>query len=98
MARYCGPPMDLDNMRSLGMTKAERVRRSSDYRLSNLPGDLPVPDVRPRLRRSKCGGRPNETRPDWSNYRLRGQEDMAPPPNRRELVLDHGRVFVGCLV
>jgi hypothetical protein len=49
MARNTGPPMDVDNMRSLGVTKID---------VSNLPGDLAVPHIRFRLRCSKCGQRP----------------------------------------
>jgi hypothetical protein len=39
--------------------------------VSDLPGNLRAGDH--RLRCSKCGKRPNETRPDWSTYRLRGR-------------------------
>jgi hypothetical protein len=76
MARSAGPPMDLANMRSLGVTKVDvycGCGHQSTIDVSNLPGDLPVPDVRLRLSCSKCGGRPNETRSDWSNYRLGGR-------------------------
>jgi hypothetical protein len=37
--------------------------------VSKLPGGPAVPDVRLRLRCSKCGKRPTESRPDWSQYR-----------------------------
>jgi hypothetical protein len=53
--------MDLANMRSLGVTRVDGHQASVD--VSNLPGDLAVH----RLRCSKCGARPNETRPDWTS-------------------------------
>jgi hypothetical protein len=68
--------MGLDNTRSLGVTRIDiyfGCGHQSTIDVSSLPGDLPVPDVRLRLRCSKCGKRPNETRPDWSTYRLRGR-------------------------
>jgi hypothetical protein len=67
--------MDLDNMRSLGVTKVDvycGCGHQASVDVSNLPGDLAVPEIKHRLRCAKCGKRPNETRPDWSNYRLRG--------------------------
>jgi hypothetical protein len=48
--------MDLDNMRSLGVTKVDVYcgrGHQSTIDASNLPGDLPVPDVRLRLPCSK---------------------------------------------
>jgi hypothetical protein len=98
--------MDLANMRSLGVTRVDvycgRGHQAS-VEVSGLPGDLAV--VRLRLRCSKCGKRPTETWPDWSNYRLRGRlwpaaafhsscKNMVTPRNRRELYLDHGRIFI----
>jgi hypothetical protein len=68
--------MDLANMRSLGVTKVDvycACGHQASVDVASLPGDLAVPDVRLRLRCSKCGKRPNETRPDWTTYRLRGR-------------------------
>jgi hypothetical protein len=59
MTRYTGPPMDLANMRSLGVTKVDvycGCGHQSTIDVSELPGDPAVPDVRLRLRRSKCVG------------------------------------------
>jgi hypothetical protein len=72
MSRYTGPPMDLDNMRSLGVIKVDvycGCGHQATIDVSDLPGDLAVPNVRFRLRCSKCGKRPTETRPDWSQYK-----------------------------
>jgi hypothetical protein len=76
MPKFTGPPMDLNNMRSLGVTRIDAYcscGHQSTIDVSNLPDDLAVPDVRLRVRCSKCGKRPTETRPDWTNYRLRGK-------------------------
>jgi hypothetical protein len=75
MARYSGPPMDLANMRSLGVTKVDvycGCGHQASVDVSALPGDVAVPTIKDRLRCSKCGKRPNETRPDWSQYRPKG--------------------------
>jgi hypothetical protein len=73
MARYyTGPPMDLGNMRSLGITRVDAYCGcgwQASVETSGLPDELPVPDVRHRLRCSKCGNRPTEARPDWSQYK-----------------------------
>jgi hypothetical protein len=52
MARYAGPPMDLNNIRSLGVTRIDvycGCGHQSTVDVSGLPGDLAVPDVRLRL-------------------------------------------------
>jgi hypothetical protein len=43
------------------------------FEACDLPADLAVPDVRFRLRCSKCGKRPTETWPDWTRYRSKGR-------------------------
>jgi hypothetical protein len=54
-----------------------------------LPSGLAVPDVRLRLRCSKWGKLPAETRPDWTWYRSKGRLlDMATAPKPREIFLD----------
>jgi hypothetical protein len=76
VARYTGPPMDLDNMRSLGVTNVDvycACGHQASVDVSGLPGDLAVPEIKHRLRCSKCGKRPSETRPDWSQYEPKGR-------------------------
>jgi hypothetical protein len=68
--------MDLENMRSLGVTRVDaycKCGHQATIDVLDLPGDLAVPDVRLRLHCSKCGKRPNETRPDWTRYRSKGR-------------------------
>jgi hypothetical protein len=75
-SRYTVPPMDLANMRSLGVTKVDvycSCGHQASVDVSDLPGDVAVPDVRLRLRCSQCGKKPAETRPDWSRYKVRGK-------------------------
>jgi hypothetical protein len=79
--------MDLANMRSLGVTKVDvccACGHQASADVSELPADLAVPDVKLRLRCSKCGKRPTETRPDWSNYRLQGTSKGAHDCSARE--------------
>ena len=76
MTRHAGLPMSLGNMRSLGATQVDIYCGCGDHAsvdVSALPDDLAVPDVRLRLRCTKCGKRPNETRPDWTRYRAKGR-------------------------
>jgi hypothetical protein len=75
--------MDLDNMRLLGVTAVDvycKCGHQGSVDVSQLPGELAVPDIRFRMRCSKCGKRPDETRPDWSQYRPKGRY----MPERRE--------------
>jgi hypothetical protein len=76
MTRYTGPPMDLANMRSLGVTRVDvycGCGHQASVDVSGLRGDLAVPEIKHRLRCSKCGKRPSETRPDWSQYEPKGR-------------------------
>jgi hypothetical protein len=76
MPKFTGQPMDLANMRSLGVTRIDvccGCGHQSTIDVSRLPDDLAVPDIRLRLRCSKCGKRPTETRPDWTRYRSKGR-------------------------
>jgi hypothetical protein len=62
-------------MRSLGLTRIAaycRCGHQSLIDMSDLPGDLAMPDVRLQLRCSKSGERPMATWPDWTNYRAKG--------------------------
>jgi hypothetical protein len=76
MARFTGSPMDLTNMRSLGVAKVGVYCGCGHQALvgvSKLPSDVAVPDVWLRVRYSKRGKRPSKTRSDWANYRARGR-------------------------
>jgi hypothetical protein len=67
--------MDLANMRSLGVSAVDvycACGHQATIDVSALPDGLAVPAIKNRLRCSKCGKRPNETRPDWSQYRANG--------------------------
>jgi hypothetical protein len=53
ITRYTGPPMDLTNMRSLGVTRVDvycSCGHQASVNVSNLPGDLAVPEIKHRLR------------------------------------------------
>jgi hypothetical protein len=72
--------MDLDNMRSLGVTNVDvycGCGHQASIDVSALPGDLAVPQIKHRLRCSKCGKRPSETRPDWSDVLVCKQSHSA---------------------
>jgi hypothetical protein len=67
--------MDLANMRSLGVTKVMaycKCGHEASIDVSRLPDDVFVPEIRNRLRCTKCGERPMETRPDWRQYHVTG--------------------------
>jgi hypothetical protein len=68
--------MDLANMQSLGLTKIDvycQCGHQAVIDASHLPDDLAVPEIRSLLRCTKCGARPTETRPDWTQYRAKGR-------------------------
>jgi hypothetical protein len=68
-------PMTLGNMRSLGVNSVAAFcgcGRESLVDVSSLPDGVAVPDVRTRLRCSSCGARPDQTRPNWIDYRPPG--------------------------
>jgi hypothetical protein len=51
MPRYTGPPMDLTNMRSLGVTAVDvycKCGHQSSVDVFQLPGDLAVPEIKHR--------------------------------------------------
>lgn len=80
-SRYTGPAMDLANMRSLGMRAVDvscACGRRESVDVSSLPGSIEVPALRRRLRCSACGARPEDVRPDWSQYRASGMGHMSP--------------------
>jgi hypothetical protein len=49
-------------------TAITRALTSQGYRMTKA-----VPDIRLRLRCSKCGARPMQTRPDWTQYTPKGR-------------------------
>jgi hypothetical protein len=76
MAKYTGPPMDLANMRSLGVTKVIaycKCGHEASIDVSAMPDDVFVPAIKDRLRCTLCGDRPIETRPDWRQYHVKGK-------------------------
>jgi hypothetical protein len=73
---FTGPPMDLANMRSLGVTKVMaycKCGHEASIDVSALPDAAYVPAIKDRLRCGKCGQRPMETRPDWRQYHVAGK-------------------------
>lgn len=66
------PAMTLANMRHNGATSIDAYcacGHEATIDVSDWPEDLEVPNVRFRLRCSKCGARPRETRPHWPKRR-----------------------------
>ncbi len=69
------PPMTLGNMREHGVRSIDAFCQAigcghaSTVNVDGLPDDLPVPDVSPRLRCSRCGGRVWIARPNWSELK-----------------------------
>jgi hypothetical protein len=71
MPAFTGEPMDLNNMRSLGVTRVDvycGCGHQASIDVSALPGDVAVPAIEGWLRRSKCGARPMKTRPGQSQF------------------------------
>ena len=67
--------LTIANMRSLGVTAIEAMcecGRQMVVDVSGLPGAIEVPALRHRLRCVECGGRPNDVRPNWLEYRVPG--------------------------
>jgi hypothetical protein len=63
-------------MRSLGVNKVMaycKCGHEASIDVSDLPADVFVPEIRLRLRCTKCDERPMETRPDWRQYRVAGK-------------------------
>ena len=76
-----GPPMDLANMRTLGVRSIAAWCACGHHGradVSALPDDLPVPAARHRLRCTACGERPMDVRPDWLEYRAQGTVARGP--------------------
>jgi hypothetical protein len=48
----------------------------SSTEVSALPDDLAMPSIKNRLRWSKYGARPMETRPDWNSVPGQGQDGV----------------------
>jgi hypothetical protein len=68
-----GPPMDLGNMRSLGVQNLiasclnDACRHQAVFDVSSYPADTEVPWFRSRVVCAKCGARGNkiDVRPNW---------------------------------
>ena len=68
-----GPPMDLGNMRALGVQRLiasclnDACRHTALIDVSSYPADTEVPWFRTRVVCAKCGGRGNkiDVRPSW---------------------------------
>jgi hypothetical protein len=76
MPPFTGRPMDLANLRSLGLSKVMAYcacSHEASIDVSAMPDDVFVPEIRLRLRCTQCGARPMETRPDWTNYPATGR-------------------------
>ena len=62
-------PMTLPNMRENGVRSicaiCETCQHEAVLSADRWPGDMPVPDIGPKLRCSACGGREIDTRPNW---------------------------------
>ena len=75
LAEFDGPPMDLANMRSLGVRSifvtCEGGRRAA-VDVSAFAGSTEVPALARRLRCSSCGSRPVDVRPNWQEQRASG--------------------------
>lgn len=68
-------PMDLENMRSLGVKSVEVIcacGRESVVDVSAVAGDVAVPSLRLRMRCAGCGARPRHVRPNWLEVRAPG--------------------------
>jgi hypothetical protein len=64
------------NMCSLGATHVMaycKCGHEAAIDVSDLPDDVFVPEIKNRLRCTRCGERPMETRPDWRQYRVAGK-------------------------
>jgi hypothetical protein len=76
MPPFTGPPMDLCNMRSLGVTKVMaycRCGHEASIEVSAMSDDVYVPTIKDRLQCTRCGERSMETRPDWWQYHVKGK-------------------------
>ena len=63
--------LTIANMRSLGVTAIEATcecGRQMVVEVSGLPGAIEVPALRRLIRCLECGERPNEVRPDWTQF------------------------------
>ena len=72
---YTSPAMTLGNMRALGITSIYvtcACKREAVEDASGWPDAIEIPALRWHLRRSECGGRPIDVRPDWTQYRAAG--------------------------
>jgi hypothetical protein len=76
MPPFTGPPMDLANMRSLGVTEVDvtcKCGHKASVDVSALPDDVFVPAIKDRLRCTKRGERGDEDRARLHSYRPAGR-------------------------
>jgi hypothetical protein len=72
---YDGKPMDLENMRSLGVRSVVAYCACGRERSANvdaLPASVTVPSLASRFRCTSCGSRPWGVKPDWREHRAPG--------------------------
>ena len=66
-----GPPMDLGNMRHLGVRGLAvhclnpKCRHRAVFSADDYPDDVEVASFQPRMRCSECGGKDVDVRPNW---------------------------------
>ena len=68
------PAMTLEHMREIGVRSIEATCECGHKAIvdvSGLPSAIEVPALRHRFRCVECGGRPNDVRPNWLEYRAR---------------------------
>ena len=73
-----GPPMDLANMRELGVRSLLSCRKCHVARVVNMDAydaSLTVPSFGPRMACQSCGIKGADVRPNWAE-----QKPYIPPP------------------
>jgi len=76
MLPFTRRPMDLANMRSLAVTKVMaycKCGHEVSIDVSDLPAEASVPEIRKRLKCTKCGDRPMETGRTGANTTLQAR-------------------------
>lgn len=72
---YTGQAMIIANMRALGVTSIDvtcQCGREAIVDISGWPETIEIPVLRGLLKRTECGGRPVDVRPDWTLYGASG--------------------------
>jgi hypothetical protein len=66
-----GPPMDLGNMRHLGVRGLAvhclnpKCRHQAVFSADDYPDEVEVPSFQSRMKCSECGGKNVDVRPNW---------------------------------